>query len=80
MITVHSILSTFKLEATLHNLLGVFLGAKHFFKDFKKQPYPNTQEEKLKTLWEVIIIHQLRSDILQKLCCVWLTCCLISTG
>ena len=64
MIIVHTILSTFKVEATLYNLLGVFLGAEDFFKDFKKQPYPNTQEEKLKTLWEVIIIHQLRSDIL----------------
>lgn len=34
MITVHSILSELKLEATLRSLLGIFLGAKHFFKGF----------------------------------------------
>lgn len=72
MITVHSIPSKFELEATLHSLLRVFLGAKHFLKGFFKQPYPNSQEEKLQTLWEVIIFPQLRSDILQNcVVCGW---------
>lgn len=78
MIIVHSILSEFKLEATLHSILGVVLGAKHLFKDFLKKPYPNSQEEKLHTWWEVIIICQLRSDILQDWF-AWLICCPIRT-
>ena len=72
MIIVHTILSTFKVEATLYNLLGVFLGAEDFFKDFKKQPYPNTQEEKLKTLTQELSkqfeeSHKLEEEICKNL-------------
>lgn len=44
---MHSILSKFRLEATLHSLLGVVLGAKHLFKDFLKKTISKQSRRKI---------------------------------